>query len=347
MADVLFRVDASTVIGVGHVMRCKALAEALVERGVGAVFVVAHPAEVVHRLLHGTGFDVLVLPARVVAGSVEDAACVGAIARERAVRALVLDGYQFTPDYMVQLRASGPLAVLDDMATQPALPCDLIINSAPHAFDLPYATLTQGADTALGPAFSLIRKEIRDQIARGSVCLSQRSSVLVTFGGSDPLALTLPLVRGLLPVLPPQVVVDVLVGPAVAGVAQLMADLQALGAGARLRTYHAPPQLAPIMARAGLAITAGGGTVGELVALGVPVVVAVVVDNQEGAASAEGDNPAIDMRQPGSVTCLVHAAGRLWADAPARDAMARAGQAVVDGQGALRVADKVLQLRVD
>lgn len=342
MADVLFRVDASTTIGVGHVMRCKALAEALAERGMGAVFVAAHPAEVVHRLLQGTDFGVRVLPAGLGLGSMEEAQAVATLAR--AAHAVVLDGYQFGPDYMAWLKQHGPLAILDDMANLPRLPCDLLINSAPYAPDLPYARLAPGADTALGPTFSLIRKEIRDQIGRGEVCPSRRTSVLVTFGGSDPLGLTLPVVRALLPALPQQVMVDVLLGPAVADVAKVMADLQELGAGERLRLHHAPPMVAPVMARAGLAITAGGGTVGELVALGVPMVVAVVVDNQEGAANVEGDRPVIDMRCPGSLAELVRVATDLWADAPMRDNLARAGQVAVDGLGALRVADKIIRL---
>ena len=83
---------------------------------------------------------------------------------------------------------------------------------------------------------------------------------------------------------------------------------------------------------------------GELVALGVPMVVAVVVDNQEGAANVEGDRPVIDMRCPGSLAELVRVATDLWADAPMRDNLARAGQVAVDGLGALRVADKIIRL---
>ena len=344
MTEVLFRVDASPVMGVGHVMRCRALAESLVERDVEVMFLTASPADIVRALLANMGIKLQTLPDTVAAGSPEDAAYVAAFGCEHGIGAIVLDGYHFTTDYMTRVAQEKPLAVLDDMARLPALPCDLIINSAPHAFALPYRQLAPKAELALGPSFSLIRKDIRDQITRVQDLPSQRSSVLVTFGGSDPLALTEPVVRALLPALPASTQIDVLIGPAVPEARVLMTRLRGLEREERLHLHHAPSPVAPILARAGLAVTAGGGTVGELVALGVPTVTAVVVDNQEGAARAAENATIVDMRQPDGVMRLVQTAKKLWADAPARDAAAREGRAVIDGQGALRVADKVLRI---
>ncbi len=98
-----------------------------------------------------------------------------------------------------------------------------------------------------------------------------------------------------------------------------------------------------MFAAAGLVVTAGGGTVGELVALGVPAVVAVVVNNQEGAA-ATCPYSCVDARPLGAVDALLEQALRLWNDPLGRDALAADLRGLVDGQGALRVADMLLTL---
>lgn len=109
----------------------------------------------------------------------------------------------------------------------------------------------------------------------------------------------------------------------------------------------APPAMGVLMRQSGLAVSAAGGTVGELAALGVPAVIAVVADNQVAGAAACGADgwcEAIDARgNPAAAVLLAEAATRLWHDPATRDAWAMRARAAVDPGGADRVAAALLE----
>ena len=171
--------------------------------------------------------------------------------------------------------------------------------------------------------------------------LEQRRSVLVTFGGSDPLALSAPVVEALAPRLPPDVQIDLLVGSGNPSAHSLraLADTH----GGRVSVVVDPPSVTPLFSAAGLAVAAAGGTVRELVALGIPALTIVVADNQVGAL-AEGPYPCIDGRQAGAAAHIADQAVLLWRDSRARMQMAARVAGMIDGSGALRGVDAILAL---
>jgi spore coat polysaccharide biosynthesis predicted glycosyltransferase SpsG len=94
------------------------------------------------------------------------------------------------------------------------------------------------------------------------------------------------------------------------------------------------------MRRAGLAVSAAGGTTGELAAFGVPSLIVTVAENQEAGArqaAAAGWCRALDGRLSGAPAQIAAAARALWADLGARRAMADRARGLVDGQGVARV----------
>ena len=56
---IAFRADASTQIGVGHVMRCLTLANALQKRDVQTIFVCRHLPQYLENILTASGIQVL------------------------------------------------------------------------------------------------------------------------------------------------------------------------------------------------------------------------------------------------------------------------------------------------
>jgi spore coat polysaccharide biosynthesis predicted glycosyltransferase SpsG len=111
-----------------------------------------------------------------------------------------------------------------------------------------------------------------------------------------------------------------------------------------LRPLRAPEELRLELARATVAIVAGGVTLYEAAALGVPAVALAVVPAQRptiagfvrvGAASAAGD-ASVDAA--GVIGCVMRRVSRLLADARARELMTVAACAAVDGRGSQRVA---------
>lgn len=336
-------------MGTGHVVRCLALAEALQDAGHGCTFLCADPPPSLAARLREQGFAVHFITAP--AGSAEDAADTAACLRQLDAAALILDGYQFDEGYRAAVRAAGrPVLALDDLADRQALHADLVVNPAPQAVHLPYDRIAPGAVLLLGPAHALLRREIRAARAwrthEGNDGRNSGGSarLLLTFGGSDPLGLTVPTLERLAVLLPPDVCLVVVVGgsnPAVG-----VAEAAGRRLGPRVELHIDSARMGALMAEAGLAVSAAGGTTAELAALAVPSLLVTVAANQNAAAAecaALGWARVVDGRQPDAPQRIAEAAAELWRSPAERAAMAARAAGLVDGEGAVRVAHALLQ----
>ena len=121
------------------------------------------------------------------------------------------------------------------------------------------------------------------------------------------------------------------------------ASIEAAAAGhGRVTLHRAPSSLQPIMVGSDIAISAGGFTLYELAAIGVPTVGIALWENQRPNVAALGDRGivvplyyhdgmAFDAQLAAVIEELVRDPGR-------RRERAQAGQAFIDGQGARRTA---------
>jgi UDP-2,4-diacetamido-2,4,6-trideoxy-beta-L-altropyranose hydrolase len=344
MTAVLIRADASAVIGAGHVMRCLAVAEALLEPGVAVTLAAAELPDALRRRLTEAGVGVIDIPGP--AGGADDLQATGA-AVKNADR-VILDGYQFDETYRRSLRAAAagaPVLAFDDTGDLADLYADLVVNAAPDADKLGYDAKAPGATLLLGPAFAPIRRDIRLAAALPPSPWAERSRILLTFGGADPLGLTGPTLARLAELLP-----DAEFDVAVGGADPRAEAVRALGAlpGSRVAVHVDHRDMGGLMRRAGLAVAAAGGTTGELAALATPTLLVTVADNQAGAAASARacGVPVVEARR-GDPAAAAHniaeQAAALWRDPARRREIAAALRGKVDGQGALRIAAALLQ----
>lgn len=333
---VAFRTNASSAIGLGHLRRCLTLAQALEGLGGECRFIVNRDRAVAAFLL-----------AQGVVGRVvgdDDARDLnetsGALA-DWKVDICVVDSYEIPGECMERLQGVR-VAVLDDLADR-SLPVDIVVNGVPGAEALLYRTAPR-TRLLLGPKYLILREEFS-----GIPAPSIRPSierVLITVGGMDRLALTPKLVRWICEMLP-EVMLDVVVGPFFGCEVNLEVESLA-AANSKISVWLEPKAIHELMARADLAVTGGGQTTYELAACGTPGVAICLATNQTGnlrglAASGAiewiGDAGDANIRQK-----LQEAVGRLAGAPFVRQAMNRAGRALVDGQGAARVARELLEL---
>lgn len=334
MALVLIRADASPAKGTGHVMRCLALAEALRNQGDKVAFVTVEITPALRDRLAADGWDHHGL-----AG--DDPALILALGKRLGAAALVVDSYWLDADWRAAVRPGfRTVLALDDLADRP-LHADVVWNPSPLADTLPYDRLAPGALRLFGEPYLLLRAEIARAAAGPHLPLADRESMLLTFGGSDPAGLTVPAIKRLTPSLSDGVRLDVVAGGSNPALDCIRAACDRFAS--RIRLHVDTRQMGELMAGAGLAVTAGGGTVAELAALAVPTLLVVVADNQAPAAHdarAKGWAAVVDARGDRmAVDAITDMALSLWSDLPARTILSRRIAAGgIDGRGAERVA---------
>ncbi len=336
---VLLRADASPATGTGHVMRCLALAEALAEAGFAGHFAAAALSPALEDRLRAAGMAVHRIAAE--PGDDSDLAATLRLAGAVGAAAVVVDGYRFGTGWRAGLAATG-LCVLafDDAGTGEPLHADIVVNAAPDAAALPYHRAAPGAALLLGPAYAPLRRELREAARAAKAPLPDRRSLLLTFGGSDPLGLTGPCINRLGAALPDGVRIDAVVGGAC--LAAEAVEAAARPFGARVRVHRDTPHMGRLMADSGLAVSAAGTTTAELAAVGIPAVLVLVAGNQEAAAGQSaglGWCALVDGRAADAPDRIAREALALWADPARRVAMAQRLTGTVDGQGAVRIAE--------
>jgi len=325
--NALFRVDGGTREGMGHLVRSRALAQKLKERGVETSFLTASSDGA--RWLAGLGETVL--PIEAPPGTPEDARQVCEAFHQGGSKWILTDGYVFREDYLRILAASNPfLAVVDDSAGW-FLPASVVVSGGLGAKSLKYA-VPPGTRLLQGPEYLLLRPEFRGaKSAREKV-----GRVLVCFGGSDPQDYTR-LVLEACHHLEKRTRLELVVGPAYAHRAGLLAA--ASPRGVPVHQDLDGPSLAALMRTSDLAIASAGMVCCELAALGVPVVLTVASEDQRSNAVALAASGGALLVDPFSPERLVEAAQELLRDHTRRSLMGEAASRLVDGLGADRVAE--------
>lgn len=328
----LIRADAGVAIGVGHVMRCLALAQAWQDAGGEAALAAVSLPDSLHARLRGEGVSVHRIAATV--GDDADGAATLALARRLAAAWVAVDGYEFSSDYFRRLRTAGlRVLALDDMAHLPSYPVDVLLNQNLGAVPETYAPLVPPEATLLlGPRHSLLRREFRRAANSPARPLHEPRRVLVSFGGSDPDNHSSQVIRNLARHARYPLEVVVLAGAASPHVQWLRATAEA--APFRCEVRVDVPDVAAQMLWADAAITAGGSTVWELASLRVPALIGASSENQLAGLAGLDAVPFFQAMRVERLLAvdLAAALASLWANASAL-----AAPCEIDAHGATRV----------
>ena len=310
MTIIAFRCDGNDAVGAGHVARCLQIARAFRDAGRTVVFVGEY---------EGTSASL------VAAAGVEVRAPAGpGLGIPSGAGAAVVDSYELSWPEMEELAGSIPVAFIADGNDAPSVTAVVSYHlDAERRVRVPRGTVA-----ILGPAYAPVSRECADA-RRGR---ERFQHALVALGGGG---------HG---------------GHAVELVAEELlrhddVEVFVAGRGAalpqhpRLRHEFVAGGLSERIAWADVAVCGAGSTPYELACAGVPALLLVLADNQEsvGRAFAEaGAAISLDARGGLDRSALRAAVERLR-DPEERRRLARAGQRLVDGRGAERTRDALLE----
>lgn len=336
--NVLVRADGSAEIGAGHIMRCLALGNAWQEAAADVTFACAEILPALQQRLQQHKFAVAAIGGK--PGSEEDAQYTANLAKDLRSAWVIVDGYQFRPDYYRHLKKQGLRCVaIDDDGRLDQYCAEVVLNPNAAANEGMYGKRQRHTQLLLGSRFALLRPEFRDA-ARKRECSEVARRVLVTMGGSDPENVTLKVVQALIELAAEGVEVRVVAGSGYRHLDQLRACTGKMRG--RVWVEENPAEMAPLMAWADIAVSAAGGTCWELACMGVPAVVIAISKDQCGSAEAvaeHGTGCNLGWHSDVSPTDIKDAVQRLLQDRERRQAMSTAGQNLVDGQGPRRVVE--------
>lgn len=332
----LIRADASSEIGAGHAMRCLALGQVWRDGGGRVVFVMANSTEWVQKRLEKEGFQVFLihtqhdLPA--------DILCTLQAARDLKTAWIVIDGYQFTTEYVNTIKSAGfGLVLIDDLGIAADCTADFILNANFGAERSMYRKCAPYAQLLLGTQYTLLRQDFTLWRRWQREIPERARHLLVTMGGSDPDNIT-QLALDAVESLEPPIATTVITGGSNPRSPDLIQRASRLGG--HIRIEESVADVPELMARSDLAVIAGGGTLWELLFMSCPVVSFGRTDvqrkileplHEQGAIVHMGDPKQADPAILGRII-------RELSGAPFRRAkMASAAKRYIDGQGAHRV----------
>lgn len=335
MKQVVFRVEAGPGIGLGHLRRSLSLATALREEGIQSHFLISGPPHAIAIARRGGVLAQRVPPD--VHGTAQDLKVTLRAATQSNAGAVLVDFQDHCPGYLSGLVKAGLwVAVRDDLGGR-IIPAHLVINGNADARGLAYRPFN-GIPTRflLGPQYLVLPREFWHPPARR---IRERvQNVLVLLGGEDRLQWMPRLIR-LLDELPGDFSVTAVLGPFFRHGAQV--EQAAQQARQEVKWLRSPDSLYTPMSEADLAISGAGQTLYELACVGCPTVALQTAADQEGQLRALTEAGCVrragDAREKDLIRRVRVKASSLLSDPIARRKMARAGQRLVDGQGALRV----------
>ena len=350
----VIRADASTQIGIGHVMRCLALAQGWQDVEGYTTFLMAKVTPALEDRLCSEGMEVMHLSCT--PGGADDAIRTANLARQTGAPWVVVDGYHFGADYQRIIKdANLCLLFIDDNGHSDRYYADIILNQNIYAHESLYLNKEPYTQLLLGTRYVLLRHEFLKWQGWKRSIPQVAQKVLVTLGGGDPDNVTLKVIRALNKVNISGLEVKVIVGtsnPHFESLKNAMLSAcpvesqEAIHTGAPcsmdiLKNVENIPKL---MSWADVAVSAGGSTCWELAFMGLPNVVMVLADNQKDIAEGlkkEGIVENMGWHEQVSTGQLSETLSSLIQFSERRHHMSQIGEQLVDGMGADRVAQEI------
>jgi len=286
MIEIYFRTDGNSIIATGHIMRCLTIARACVKRNAKVKFIVSDQeslALIQEHFAFLQEFEVLCLHSDYT-NLMPEIPVLSALAIQKCCKPWIfVDSYYATPDYLLSLRDSFRVAYLDDLREFDC-PVDLVIN---YDTDEDCAYYAKADQRLLGLRYT----PLREQFANTAYTVRPAvKDVLLSTGGTDPYAVAEHLLCS------------------VYGGTSLTQDIRPLqslhyhiltsSANIRYDILSAYAQKHPnihihkgitdvvsLMASCDLAVCAGGTTLCELCAVGVPTISYLMAENQRTAVN--------------------------------------------------------------
>lgn len=331
-----FRADANSEIGYGHVMRLISIATQCINLGEEVIFYTAEESAENVLIDNQIPYEIIDFNKTEFKDDV-----------------LVVDSYKVSENYFLDIKEKNPnikIVYIDDLF-EVAYPVDMVINSNIYAndmdYDSKYPKLEEKGTLLLGPIYAPLREQFVE-ISRREFA-TECDNILLTVGGGDQLGMLVKFVERINNCKElKNVDFHVIVG----GLPQNQDKLVELAKDTRNVFIHRDvSNMAGLMRSCDLAVSAAGTTLLELASLGVPTICFTVADNQKYDGEYFAKNKQMTFVGDATknveevITNTIENIKELVDNRKLRKDMAKACSTITDGQGALRIAKAIIELK--
>lgn len=345
--NIVFRADANRNVGMGHVMRCLSIADSCTAVGCHVKFVTA--GHEVETLIKGRGYEVGVLGSDYTDMEGE----LSSWPQGEHPDAIFVDSYHATSSYLSNLKQifKSRVVYMDDLHSFP-YPVDFLVNYNVYGQEIDYEGIYSHAgiecpELLLGPSYAPLRQAFKG--LERKIQKPFAGNVLFSTGGADEFHLALHFANAIVNQERDKHTYHILLGALNQDkeTIRILADNHG-----RIVLHENVSDMKALIQGMDIAVSAAGSTLYEICACGVPLITYVLADNQRPGAEAFGQKGlAVDMGDirekngqfhVAAIDKILNAVDALSADYGSRVEMGARMQRMIDGHGADRIVDAVV-----
>ena len=354
---VAIRVDASVDMGVGHLMRCLALADAMQDRGSEITIISRYMPAALIAQVTGRGHQFFLQDTQdegqesVAHWNVEFdiLQTLDILGRVGRFDVMIVDHYALDYKWEQVVRQMVDLiVVIDDLADR-RHECDVLIDQNCYPdLELRYDALVPSACVKLlGPKYAMLRSEFESARQTPDSRDGSVRRILIFFGGTDAGGETIRSLQVLKEIARHDIALDVVVGAA----NTRALEVKALCSHMENTHFHCQvDNMSVLMENADLCIGAGGTTTWERCCLGLPAIVIAIADNQRPGAeelARRGVVIYLGSSENSAVPVLKDAINLALHNPYLLTSLTEKGRALIDGRGLQRVLKNILREKIE
>jgi len=331
---IIIRTDANKTIATGHLMRTLTIARECIHLNTPVCFVFSDTeSEQIFKTICSdwTNFTIETLNIQYDKPEAELDVFFSIITNTKPI-CILIDSYFITPKYLSEINKKVRTTYLDDLNLFDH-PVDMVINYCINAENIYNQSAHKEKKYLLGTQYAPVREQFRNvpyQIKE------KITDILITTGGADDNNITSQIINTIQTTLNNPITYHIVIGMLNKHREHLY---KLANENQQIKIYENHLEMAELMQKCDLAITAAGSTLYELCAIGVPTICFTTADNQIPNATGLAANKALIYAKDKDFATHIK---KLATDYQQRMQLSKTMRTLVDGHGASRIARQLL-----
>ena len=332
--NIVFRVDATKNIGLGHIMRCYALAEEFVKKKNKCYFLSNIDNEIIYEKINKLNIKIMNIYTS--PKLKKDLKYLIDFSKNNNVDWVLTDHYDIDSDYIKEIKNNGFKVLSVDDTSQIYYPSDIVLNQNIGSEKLNFNT-NKDTKLLLGPKYVMLRDELL--IRERKKFKNNVEKILVTLGGVGYSNLIDKIPKNLKEIIDKNIEI-IVIFPSLNNINEKFHLKINKFNNSNFRIVFSPENMADLYLESDIAISAGGISCYELAYFGIPNLIISIAENQLNIAKELNEKNVsvyLGKEEEFDFNIIKENILKLINDNSLRRKMSKNGIKLVDGKGKKRI----------